>query len=122
MSEESPQEQPGHGGRMNSVFFDSAMPEEPRGERLYEGQTFVFSPRPSTRALCELAREMTEAAFEPRGTTMGDYLRGTDLSHLPADVVHRYERGPAAARRHQVGRRSGRKGMATIGRKGEWLP
>jgi hypothetical protein len=53
---------------------------------------------------------------------MGDYLRGTDLSHLPADIVDRYEREPAAARRHQVGRRSGRKGMATIGRKGEWLP
>lgn len=336
MSEESPQEQPGHAGRMNSVFFDSAMPEELRRERLYEGQIFVFSPRPSTRALCELAREMTEAAFKPldprdaqhalpveryvailaelkpkfihharakelirqvltefgcdlgdtyfdvprlrsathggyltsgiayafhphrdtwysapfcqlnwwlpvydiapenalafhprywdqplrngssrynyakwvresrqsaakhikedtreqprpeepveldpqirvvcpvggailfsaaqlhstvpntsgctrfsvdfrtvsrrdllkgagapnidsacTGTTMGDYLRGTDLSHLPADIVDRYEREPAAARRHQVGRRPGHKGMATIGRKGEWLP
>jgi hypothetical protein len=80
---------------MNSVFFDSAMPEELRRERLYEGQI---------------------------GTTMGDYLRGTDLSHLPPNVVDRYEREPAAARRHQVGRRPGRKGMATIGRKGEWLP
>jgi hypothetical protein len=50
---------------MNSVFFDSPMDEERRRERLYEGQIFVFSPRPSTRALCELAREMTEAAFRP---------------------------------------------------------
>ena len=25
------------------------------------------------------------------GTTMRDYLRGTDLSHLPAEVLARYE-------------------------------
>ncbi len=50
---------------MNSVFFDSKMTEAERRRRLYEGQIFVFSPRPSSRALCELAREMTEAAFKP---------------------------------------------------------
>jgi hypothetical protein len=27
------------------------------------------------------------------GTTMGDYLRGTDLSHLPADAIAMYEDG-----------------------------
>jgi ectoine hydroxylase-related dioxygenase (phytanoyl-CoA dioxygenase family) len=31
------------------------------------------------------------------GTTMGDYLRGTDLAHIPADLVERYEQRPAAA-------------------------
>ena len=65
MSEESQKEQPGQESRMNSVFFDSAMDEELRRERLYQGQIFVFSPRPSTLALCELARAMTEAAFKP---------------------------------------------------------
>ena len=65
MSDESQQEQPGRAGRMNSVFFDSSMDEAARRERLYQGQVFVFSPRPSTLALCELAREMTEAAFRP---------------------------------------------------------
>lgn len=50
---------------MNSVFFDSTMNEAERRRRLYEGQLFVFSPRPSSLALCELAREMTEAAFKP---------------------------------------------------------
>jgi hypothetical protein len=30
------------------------------------------------------------------GTTMNDYLRGTDLSHLPADLVARYEPGPGS--------------------------
>jgi hypothetical protein len=31
---------------------------------------------------------------ECTGTTMNDYLRGSDLSHLPADVVALYEPGP----------------------------
>jgi hypothetical protein len=31
------------------------------------------------------------------GTTMGDYLRGTDLTHIPGDLVERYEQRPAAA-------------------------
>jgi hypothetical protein len=30
------------------------------------------------------------------GTTMNDYLRGTDLAHLPADLVARYEPGPGS--------------------------
>jgi hypothetical protein len=33
---------------------------------------------------------------ECTGTTMNDYLRGTDLSHLPPELVARYEPGPAA--------------------------
>ncbi|MCI0547654.1 MAG: phytanoyl-CoA dioxygenase family protein [Candidatus Rokubacteria bacterium] len=32
---------------------------------------------------------------ECTGTTMGDYLRGTDLAQLPADLVERYENTPA---------------------------
>jgi hypothetical protein len=27
---------------------------------------------------------------------MNDYLRGADLSHLPSELIARYERGPAA--------------------------
>jgi hypothetical protein len=33
---------------------------------------------------------------ECTGTTMNDYLRGSDLSHLPADAVAMYEPGPGA--------------------------
>jgi hypothetical protein len=65
VSDESSRQRPGSDGRMNSVYFDSAMGEGLRRQRLYEGQIFVFSPRPSTRALCDLARELTEAAFRP---------------------------------------------------------
>jgi hypothetical protein len=30
------------------------------------------------------------------GTTMNDYLRGTDLAHLPPDLIARYEPGPGS--------------------------
>ncbi len=32
------------------------------------------------------------------GTTMGDYLRATDLTDIAGDLIERYEREPAAAR------------------------
>jgi hypothetical protein len=35
---------------------------------------------------------------ECTGTTLRDYLRATDLSHLPEDLVERYETRPAASR------------------------
>lgn len=48
---------------MHSVYFDSKMSDELRRQRLYEGQIFLFSPRPSTLALISHAREMIEGAF-----------------------------------------------------------
>jgi len=58
---------------MNSVYFDSDLSDDLRRRRLYEGQIFVFSPRSSTLALCELARGMCEEAFAP---------------HHPAEAQH----------------------------------
>jgi hypothetical protein len=49
---------------MHTVYFDSTVSDEERRRRLYEGQLFVFSPRPSTVALIEHARKMIEEAFE----------------------------------------------------------
>jgi Phytanoyl-CoA dioxygenase (PhyH) len=48
---------------MNTVYFDSAVGDDLRRERLYEGQLFVYGPRPSTLALVEHARMMLEEAF-----------------------------------------------------------
>ncbi len=50
---------------MHTVYFDSSYDDQERRQRLYAGQVFVFSPRPSTIALCEFAREMIETAFAP---------------------------------------------------------
>ncbi len=48
---------------MNTVYIDDSATDDVRRERLYQGQLFVFSPRPSSKALCDHAREMIEEGF-----------------------------------------------------------
>jgi hypothetical protein len=50
---------------MNSVYFDSPLSDAQRRDRLYAGQIFVFSPTPSSLALCEFARALCREAFAP---------------------------------------------------------
>jgi hypothetical protein len=50
---------------MTTIYSDPTMPEEIRREKLYGGDLFVFSPRPSTLALIDFARELIEEAFAP---------------------------------------------------------
>ncbi len=48
---------------MNTVYVDSPVNDDKRRQRLYAGQLFVISPRPTTIALCEFAKSMIEEAF-----------------------------------------------------------
>ena len=48
---------------MNTIYMDSAFDDEKRRKRLYEGQLFAFSNRPSIRALAAFAGEMIQEAF-----------------------------------------------------------
>lgn len=48
-----------------TIFVDSSMDDRERRRRLYAGDVFVYSPRPSTRTLTEFARELIEEAFSP---------------------------------------------------------
>lgn len=48
---------------MNTVYVDSKANDSARRQRLYDGQLFVISPRPSTVALCEFAKSMIVEAF-----------------------------------------------------------
>jgi hypothetical protein len=50
---------------MNSVFFDSPVSDDERRKLLYEGQLFVYSPTPSSLALCKFAQNLSEEAFAP---------------------------------------------------------
>ena len=50
---------------MTTVYFDSKMTDAERRAKLFEGDIFVFSPRPSTLALIDFARELLEEAFAP---------------------------------------------------------
>ncbi|MBV9142457.1 MAG: hypothetical protein JO115_16365 [Pseudonocardiales bacterium] len=49
----------------NTVYLDSAVPDQVRRERLYAGQIFVFTPTPQTRTLRDFAAELIEEAFAP---------------------------------------------------------
>jgi hypothetical protein len=51
---------------MNAIFFDPEMDDATRRQALYDGQLIVYSPRPSSLALCEIARTMSEQAFGAR--------------------------------------------------------
>ncbi len=48
---------------MNTAYLDSNCDDSQRRERLYAGQIFTFSPRASSLALVEHARQMIEEAF-----------------------------------------------------------
>jgi hypothetical protein len=50
---------------MGAVYIDSTVSEDDRRRRLYEVELFVFSPSQSSAALCQVAREMSEEAFDP---------------------------------------------------------
>ena len=58
---------------MNAVFFDSTMAEAQRRNALYKGELFVYSPTPSSRALCEFARELSKEAFAPHEPTKAQF-------------------------------------------------
>jgi len=50
---------------MTSLNFDSTMSDTERRKRLFAGDLFICSPRPSTRALIDFASELIEEAFAP---------------------------------------------------------
>jgi hypothetical protein len=50
---------------MSTIYFDSPMLDSERRARIYDGDVFVYSARPSTLALINFARELVEEAFAP---------------------------------------------------------
>lgn len=103
MRKEALEKRSGRNGRLNSVVSKSAMDEDRRRKRLYEGCLFVCCPRPNTLALPDLTRENAERT-------------------LPVELIERYRRRPVAARLHGVARHHARPGMSPSRRKGETLP
>jgi hypothetical protein len=63
---------------MNTILFDDRGNDEARRQQLYEGQLFVYSPKPSAAALCQFAREMAEEAFAPLDPRQAQH-------HLPVE-------------------------------------
>jgi hypothetical protein len=50
---------------MDTVYFDPRCHDDERRRRIFEGQIFVYSPRPSTLAFVEFTRGLVEEAFAP---------------------------------------------------------
>jgi hypothetical protein len=50
----------------NTVYVDATLSDDERRQRIFEGQVFLYTPRPSTVAFIRFARQLIEEAFAPR--------------------------------------------------------
>jgi hypothetical protein len=58
---------------MNALFLDSAVSDQERRKLLYQGQLFVYSPTPSSVALCKFAQQLSAEAFAPHDPTKAQF-------------------------------------------------
>jgi hypothetical protein len=63
---------------MHSIFYDAAVSDELRRGDLFKGQLYVYSPRPTSIELCNLAGDMARQAFAPHQPSEAQH-------HLPVD-------------------------------------
>jgi hypothetical protein len=78
---------------MTTVFFDAPFSDEVRRQNLFEGNLFAFSPRASSQALIEFARELIEEAFAPRNPQTAQFEMPVEefaavLSELKPRFIH----------------------------------
>jgi hypothetical protein len=84
---------------MHAIYVDSPASDDVRRERLYDGDLFVYSPRPATSALCEFGRQMAEQAFAPHDPeTAQDEMEVEDYAALLADLKPRFIHDPESKR------------------------
>lgn len=82
---------------MSIVYFDSALPEPQVRQKLYQGDLFVYSPNPSTHALCAFARTLTEAAFGNLHPTVAQHhLPPAEYERILNDLKPRFINHPYA--------------------------
>ena len=80
-----------HGG----IHVDSSLPEAERREKLYAGDIFLFSPRPSTLALSEHGKQMALDAFGSRDPETAQYeMPVEEYAALLADLKPRFIHHP----------------------------
>jgi len=58
---------------MHSIYVDSKFNDEKRRQHLYDGQLFVYSPRPSALAFTNFAAEMIKDAFGKEDPTTAQF-------------------------------------------------
>jgi hypothetical protein len=78
---------------MSVVYLDASFTDDERRARLYGGDLFVYSPRPSVVALRDFARKMVEDAFRPLDPTTAQFEMPVEryvsiLSALKPAFIH----------------------------------
>jgi hypothetical protein len=76
---------------MNTIYVDPTDSDKARRERLYDGHLVAYSPRSSTKALCEQARAMVEAAFDEHNPLTAQYsLPAEEHAAIVASLTDRW--------------------------------
>jgi hypothetical protein len=78
---------------MNAIFLDPDMDDRARRAALYDGQLIVYSPRASSLALCEFAREMSVQAFDGQDPRIAQHTMPVEqyagiLARLKPAFIH----------------------------------
>lgn len=82
---------------MTTVYFDSSHTDEERRAGLYQGDIYVYSPNQATLGLCQLALEMSAAAFAPHAPeTAQDHFKVEEYAAILADLKPRFIHHPQA--------------------------
>jgi hypothetical protein len=84
---------------MYSVYFDANVTDDVRREKLYDGDLFVYSPRPSTLALIEFAGELAGEAFAPLDPETAQFdMAVEDYAALLSELKPRFIHHPESKR------------------------
>ena len=84
---------------MHCVHVDSPLDDDARRERLYDGDLFLYSPRPSTIALCEHGKQMALEAFGGADPETAQYeMAVEDYAALLSDLKPRFIHHPESKR------------------------
>jgi hypothetical protein len=84
---------------MHSIYVDAEFSDDERRQKLYDGDLFVYSPRPSTLALTEFAGEMARQAFHPLDPETAQFdMAVEDYAALLAELKPRFIHHPESKR------------------------
>ncbi|HEY0695333.1 MAG TPA: hypothetical protein VGD71_40645 [Kribbella sp.] len=84
---------------MHSIYLDADITDDQRREKLYAGDLFVYSPRPSTLALTEFAAGLAREAFAPLDPETAQFeMAVEEYAALLAELKPRFIHHPESKR------------------------
>ena len=84
---------------MHAIYIDAEITDDERREKLYDGDLFVYSPRPSTLALTEFAAELAREAFAPLDPETAQFdMAVEEYAALLAELKPRFIHHPESKR------------------------